>query len=144
MNADAPTRKKEIREIVRGLRGRKGFLFKDVFAQSKLPSAIMGLKGQWIEVNEALCQLLHMTEAELKRTTWQKITHPDSLSIDLKLVEECLKGRRNGYVLPKKYLVKGDVVKVVLFVSYVKSIDGSFFLSQVVPEEGDLWKIGGH
>lgn len=68
--------KERIRQAFRGLKKEisKNFLFAQAFEKSLLPAAIVSLKGEWVEVNDALCNLLDMTREELLATDFQSIT----------------------------------------------------------------------
>jgi signal transduction histidine kinase len=67
--------------------------------------------------------------------TFQDITHPDDLEIDLALLREVVEGKRSTYQIEKRYFdKKGQLVYVLLTVTSVKKIDGeiSHFISQIV------------
>jgi PAS domain S-box-containing protein len=66
--------------------------------------ALVALDGRWMHVNAALCELLGYTEDELLATTFQELTHPDDLELDLRLLQETVDGRRAGYSMDKRYL----------------------------------------
>src|SRR4051794_14263322 len=50
--------------------------FRSIFESPALGVAVNALDGTWLQVNDALCALLGYTEAELRRTTFQALTHP--------------------------------------------------------------------
>jgi PAS domain S-box-containing protein len=89
-----------------------------------------------ISANPAICELMEYTELELKTKTFMDITHPEDLQFDLALTEECIKGIRDGYDMPKRYITKfGHVITILLRVIAVRNNHGEFmyFLSQVIP-----------
>jgi PAS domain S-box-containing protein len=106
--------------------------FKSAFAQSRLPSAIVGIDGSLLEVNKAFAQMLGYSREELERLCWQELTCIEYLRADQNLVEKCLRGEIDGYEFFKEYIHKdGRRVAGELFVSLIRDGDKSFFLSQV-------------
>lgn len=109
--------------------------FRGAFETSAHGMAIVSPDGQWLRVNKALCEIVGYTEAELLRTDFQSITHPDDLDLDISFVEKLLDGAQNTYQLEKRYFHKhGHVVWIALSVSIVRTVDGRplHFVSQVV------------
>ncbi|MEQ8267848.1 MAG: ATP-binding protein [Parvibaculum sp.] len=96
--------------------------------------ALVGLGGSWLQVNEALCRLLHYTEEELRHLTFQDITHPDDLESDLDLLHECIEGKRNAYQMEKRYFRKdGEIIWGHLAVAILRAENGQplYFISQI-------------
>ncbi|MGB7085854.1 MAG: PAS domain S-box protein, partial [Phormidesmis sp.] len=60
--------------------------FRATFEQAAVGIALVGLQGQWLRVNQKLCDIIGYTSAELAQKTFQEITHPDDLEIDLAYV----------------------------------------------------------
>lgn len=105
------------------------------FEKSNVGMALVGLTGKWIKVNKKLCDNLGYSEEELKRTTFQDITHPEDLNNDLSLLHDVISGKRDSYRIEKRYFHKnGDVVYAILTVTSVHDIEGklSHFISQVM------------
>jgi PAS domain S-box-containing protein len=76
-------------------------------------------------VNQSFCRSLGYTNSELLRLTFQDITHPDDLEIDLSFLREVVEGKRSTYQIEKRYFdKKGQLVYVLLTVTSVKKIDG--------------------
>lgn len=108
--------------------------FRTSFERAPIGMALVALGGDWLEVNQAFCDFLGYSEDELRRTTWQALTHPDDLDDDLALVESTLAGRIDGYTMEKRYLRKdGKVVLGRLNVALVRSAHGEprYFVSQL-------------
>jgi PAS domain S-box-containing protein len=104
------------------------------FALAPLGMALVALDGRWLHVNAALCELLGYTEDELLATTFQELTHPDDLELDLRLLQETVDGRRAGYSMDKRYLhASGRVIHAGLLVAAVPGPDGLplHFIAQV-------------
>jgi len=95
---------------------------------------LVGLDGSWLQVNEALCQMLGYTEKELRERTFQDITHTDDLENDLDLLHECIEGKRNAYHMEKRYHRKnGDIISALLSVAVLRAENGVplYFISQI-------------
>ena len=68
--------------------------FRGAMRAASIGMCIIGPDGSFLEVNPALCELLGREESDLRVTTWQELTHPDDLEIDVGLVQEVLDGQR--------------------------------------------------
>lgn len=109
--------------------------FMGAFANSAIGMALVDLNGQFMKVNNSMCESLGYTSAELIGLTFQEITYPDDLNKDLKLLDETLRNQRDSYQIDKRYFHKnGNVVAVILTVTAVKDIYGelSHFISQII------------
>lgn len=96
--------------------------------------ALVGLDGNFIQVNDALCGMLGYPDEELRARTFQDITHPDDLETDLDLLHECVDGKRNTYQIEKRYFRKdGETIWVHLAVSILRAENGQplYFISQI-------------
>jgi diguanylate cyclase (GGDEF)-like protein/PAS domain S-box-containing protein len=109
--------------------------FRLAMDQSTIGMCLVETNGRFIRVNPALCRMFDMTAKRLQEMTWQELTHPDDLEIDLGLVEDVLDGTTDGYRLLKRYLRSdGSVIWGDLSVAIVRDPDGSgrYFISQIV------------
>jgi diguanylate cyclase (GGDEF)-like protein/PAS domain S-box-containing protein len=109
-------------------------IFHKTFNLAAVGIARVALDGSWLEVNESICEIVGYTKAELLNLTFQDITHPDDLNIDLEYVQQILAGSIPTYRLEKRYFHKdGHIVWVNLSVALVRKIEGtpSFFISIV-------------
>ncbi|NIJ43046.1 PAS domain S-box-containing protein [Parvibaculum indicum] len=96
--------------------------------------ALVSLDGSWLQVNNALIDMLRYTEDELYEKTFQDITHPDDLEADLDLLHECVEGKRTTYQMEKRYFRKdGELIWVHLAVAVIRSDNGAplYFISQI-------------
>lgn len=108
--------------------------FKGAFEYSAIGMALVSTEGKWLKVNKSVCDTVGYEEEELLRTTFQEITHPEDLDIDLELLGEMLRGERETYQMEKRYFHKqGHIVWVLLNVSMAKDADGNLlhFVSQI-------------
>jgi PAS domain S-box-containing protein len=126
----AITEQKQAAEVLRLSEER----FRGAFDVAAVGIALVAPGGRWLKVNESFCAFLGYSEDELRRTTWQALTHPDDLRTDLASVEATLAGRIEGYTIEKRYLRKdGNTVVGRLNVALVRSPEGEprYFISQL-------------
>ncbi|MBE0680679.1 MAG: PAS domain S-box protein [Anaerolineales bacterium] len=108
--------------------------FTSAFENAAIGKALVSTEGRWLKVNQALCSLIGYKADDLMAMTFQDITHPDDLDLDLEYVRETLAGTRQTYQMEKRYFHKdGHIVWVLLSVSLVRSENGEplYFISQI-------------
>lgn len=109
-------------------------LFKVAFENSSMGMALVSPEGKWLRVNEALCSSLGYGPEEFLTLTFQDITHPEDLSLDLGKLQECLDGSRSNYSIEKRYFhKKGHIVWARLSVTAVREDSKiKFFISEIL------------
>ena len=96
--------------------------FRCIFGQAAVGVARVSLDGTWLEVNDKLSQIVGYSSAELALRTFQELTHPDDLPLDIAYVNKILSGEQETYSMEKRYYKKdNDVVWVNLTVSLTKN-----------------------
>lgn len=108
--------------------------FSKAFQYASIGMALVAPDGTWLKVNQSVCDLVGYTEDELMKLTFQDITHPDDLDLDLGYVLKMLEGDIQTYKIEKRYLhKKGNIVWVMLSVSLVRNRAGEplYFISQL-------------
>jgi diguanylate cyclase (GGDEF)-like protein/PAS domain S-box-containing protein len=108
--------------------------FRSVFEGAAVGIALIGLDGRWIEVNDSLCRIVGYGHEELAHLTFQDITHPGDLDIDIERLQELVRGDVDRYTIDKRYIRKtGEVIWVNLTVAARRSVDGTalYFISIV-------------
>lgn len=108
--------------------------FRNAMEYSAIGMALVGVEGQWLQANKALCSFLGYSQKELQSLTFQQLTWPEDLNSDLKLLEQLVRGDINNYSLEKRYYTRnGEVVWALLVVSVVRHADGSplYFIAQI-------------
>ncbi|HYG11871.1 MAG TPA: EAL domain-containing protein [Pyrinomonadaceae bacterium] len=96
-------------------------LFRSAFDHAAIGMALVSAKGQWLQVNRSLCEILGYNEAEMLATTFQKLTHPDDLGTALANIKQLIKGKLPVYQMEKRYLHRqGHAVWVLWSVSPVR------------------------
>jgi len=108
--------------------------FASAFEFASIGVALVSTTGAFLKVNQALCHLLGYTAEELTALTFQAITHPDDLGLDLAQVQQMLAGTINTYQLEKRYFSKhGNLVWVLLSVSLIRDAQNhpEYFIAQI-------------
>ena len=65
--------------------------------------ALLGLDGRWLQVNEALADIVGYAPSELLHLTFRDITVQEDMEAHLSLAAELLTGQRAAYTLEKRY-----------------------------------------
>ncbi|RZI90540.1 MAG: PAS domain S-box protein, partial [Microbacterium sp.] len=104
------------------------------FLHAPVGKAIVDLEGHWLQVNAAVVELTGYPEDQLLTMTFQDITHPDDLQLDLDHLARLLAGELTSYRIEKRYVTaSGRIVHVLLAVSLVRAEDGTplYFIAQI-------------
>jgi len=126
-------------ESVSGVVSQQDERFRLAMENAAIGMCLVSPDGRFISVNAALCEMLGRDAASLTASTWQELTHPDDLEIDLDLVDDVLAGRISSYRLLKRYLKPdGTLVWGDLCVACVRDDDDTVreFVSQIVDVTG--------
>ena len=108
--------------------------FRNAMEYSAIGMALVSTEGQWLQVNKALCRFLGYTPEQLRSLTFQQLTYPEDLHLDLEHLDRLIQGDINNYSLEKRYYTsKGEIVWALLAVSVVRHTDGSplYFIAQI-------------
>jgi len=109
--------------------------FEANFTNGAIGMAIIGKNGEWLQVNERICTMLDCSAEELKQKTFQEITHPDDLEIDLDLLKKLESGVINNYQIKKRYFRKdGSILAAVLGATALRNDKGEveYYISQII------------
>ncbi len=109
--------------------------FEANFTNGAIGMAIIGKNGEWLQVNERICKMLDYSSEELKQKTFQEITHPDDLEIDLDLLKKLESGAINNYQIKKRYFRKdGSILAAVLGATALRNDKGEvkYYISQII------------
>ena len=100
--------------------------FRSIFERANTGIAFGDAKGNLIEYNAVLANLLGYHGDELKGVNFGDFTHPDDLEPERELLNEILAGTRSEYRLEKRYLVRdGAVIWVDLSVAAIRDDKGA-------------------
>jgi diguanylate cyclase (GGDEF)-like protein/PAS domain S-box-containing protein len=108
--------------------------FRRSFDDAAIGMALVGTDGRFLRTNRSLRELLGYSEEELLGKTFQDITYPDDLNVDLDHFDRILAGEMRTYQTEKRYMHKeGHVVWALLSVSMVHDEEGEplYFVSQI-------------
>jgi two-component system sensor histidine kinase/response regulator len=133
MNDQTPKRAPDAKRAAEALQESEE-RFSGAFEHAPIGVALVSPEGRWLKVNRALCELVGYSEAELLTLTFQDITHPEDLKIDLENVRRVIAGDISSYQMEKRYVhARGHFVTVLLSVSLVR--DGQdqprYFIAQI-------------
>lgn len=109
--------------------------FQENFRNAAIGMAIIGINGEWLEVNDKLCTMLGYTAKELSSKTFQELTFPEDLNKDLNLLDQLIEGSIQNYQIEKRYFHKdGSIVRALLGAAAVRGDNGEveYFISQVI------------
>jgi PAS domain S-box-containing protein len=110
--------------------------FRNLFIAAATGIAISTPQGRYLHANAAYCQMLGYTEAELLELNFAELTHPDDLNLNLEMRDDMLAGRRQGFVMEKRYLKKnGEIVWTRHSVSATHTAGGEIDTLMVVAED---------
>jgi diguanylate cyclase (GGDEF)-like protein/PAS domain S-box-containing protein len=114
----------EYRDAMRALESERE-TFRAAFDDAPIGMALVSPSGRFLRVNAALGKIVGRGADELRRLTFQDITHPDDLDADIGLVEQLLDGEIPSYRLEKRYLrPSGSAQWVAISVSLIRREDG--------------------
>src|ERR671912_891033 len=108
--------------------------FRGSFERAATGMALVGTDGRFLRVNKSLCEILGYTEREFLGKTFQEITHPDDLEVDLEHLRRLLVRVVRTYQTEKRFLhAEGHTVWASLCVSLVRDAEGEplYFVSQI-------------
>lgn len=108
--------------------------FRRAFEDAATGMALVAPDGAFIQVNRSLCEIVGYSETELLNKSFQQITHPQDLDLDLDYVKQMLAGTIRTYQMQKRYYhQQGYIVWVLLSVSLVRDVEGQpkYFISQI-------------
>ena len=104
------------------------------FENAAVGIADFGPDGRWLRVNEALSRITGWSPDDLLAKSFQELTHPEDLAVELAMFEQLQVGKINNYSVEKRAVRKdGTIVWVRRTVSCVRRSDGSidYFVSVV-------------
>ena len=92
--------------------------FKKYFDLGLIGMAIETPAGNWIAVNDRLCEMLGYDRTELVKKDWAELTHPDDLARDNELFDSLIRGDIDQYSIEKRFIRKdGQVVDCIIAVN---------------------------
>ena len=118
--------------------------FRGLFNAAATGIATSTPQGRYLQANAAYCRMLGYTEDELRERDFASLTHPEDLDLNLKMRDEMLSGKRESFVMEKRYLKKnGDTVWTRHSVSATHTPEGKVGKLIVVAEDITESKLAG-
>ncbi|PSB27222.1 PAS domain S-box protein [Stenomitos frigidus] len=108
--------------------------FRSAFNFAAIGMALVGLDGRCLQVNRSICTIFGYSEAELLTKSFQALTHPDDLDVNVGYFQQALAGEIESYQLEKRYLHKrGHTVWALLTAFLLRDANGKplHFVSQL-------------
>ncbi|WP_055074305.1 PAS domain S-box protein [Pseudanabaena sp. 'Roaring Creek'] len=125
-----PVNDREVLTIIRNISDRKQaeealreseMRFRSVFDNAAVGISLAAPNGKHIAVNQSLCHMLGYSESELQALTFQEITHPDDLKIDLFHYQKLLANEIDSFHIEKRFRHQsGQFIWGLLSVSIVR------------------------
>jgi PAS domain S-box-containing protein len=110
--------------------------FRAIFYQAGVGIAQIGLKGEWLILNDRFCEMLGYTQAELLSKTFLDVTHPDDHEMCLRVFQRYMEDGLSSWSGEKRYVHKnGSPVWVNSFVSDVRDRNNQLEYFVVVVED---------
>ena len=109
-------------------------LFANAFRYSPHGMAFVSLEGRWLRANKSLCDMLGYSEEELRKISFQTVTHPEDVAEDLTNIARLVAGEITSYNRVKRYYRKDSrLIWVSVAVSAIHDSAGApiYFVGQV-------------
>ena len=101
--------------------------FRSIYESSPIGIVITDKNGKYQVASPAFCTMLGYTEDEFKEVSFKDISHPAEVEENLRLFQEMVDGKRDGYRLEKRYYHKdGSIIWGDLRTSPIYDEDGNF------------------
>lgn len=95
--------------------------FSGAFSAATHGMVLVATTGHWIEVNDAICDMLGYSRDELLHMDFRRLTHPDDLMSHRDHIDRLVRRETQNYQLGKRYVRKdGETVWAHLAVSLVR------------------------
>jgi PAS domain S-box-containing protein len=97
-----------------------------VFENAAVGIAIMGLDRRPLAINPVAEEIIGYKIEELKDVDPRDLAIPEDRSVDTELYQELINGKRNSYVMERRYLRKnGEIFWARINYSLVRDLDGN-------------------
>ena len=91
--------------------------------------AVVNLDGNWLKVNESICELLGYTRWELFNMDIHNIVYAEDLGVHEKKFDKLIKGKIDKYRVKQRYFHKdGTILWVLIYVSLVYFKEGKPYM----------------
>ncbi|WP_299778261.1 PAS domain S-box protein [uncultured Formosa sp.] len=95
------------------------------FESALVGMAIIDLKGNWIDINQSLCNTFGYTKEEFKKYSLKELTHPEDIKIGYKSMIDMINGNLEDFEAEKRYIGKnGQTISAIIYTSIIRDDDG--------------------
>jgi PAS domain S-box-containing protein len=108
--------------------------FRTSFTYGAAAKALIGIEGNWLQVNPAFCQLMGYDEADLLQKTIDELTYPDDRHAERRQLRQLLVGAIPSFQVEKRFLnANGSVVWSLISVALVRDIANkpAYFIAEM-------------
>jgi PAS domain S-box-containing protein len=107
--------------------------FRMVFNNSASGMALMDSEGNYLRVNQALCNMLGYNEEELSQKNWRDVTHPDDISTILEANRRMLQGFASFPIESRHINRQGHIIWTLLNVARIvdQKNEPPYYIAQV-------------
>ena len=110
--------------------------FRAYFERAMVGMAATSPEKGWLEVNDALCDMLGYSRQELAGMTWAELTYKDDLAENESLFSRVMSGEIDEYVYDKRFIRKdGSLLYAHLAIRAVRKSDGSLDYTVAIVED---------
>jgi PAS domain S-box-containing protein len=108
--------------------------FKGAFEHSPVGMSIVDINGNYIEVNDRLCEMLGYSNQEMKLLTFQELTYHEDLKVDLDFKADLDSGKISNFSFEKRFVHKNkSIIWAHISVSLVKNSKNEiYYIVQII------------
>src|SRR5687767_1123988 len=100
-------------------------LYRKVFDEGPIGTAVLDTQFVLVRANQALCRLLSYSETELTGLKNADLVHPEDRELDAEQAKRLLNGEIPGYQVEKRYISRrGAVIRVSASFSAIRDAQG--------------------
>ncbi len=78
-------------------RHRASAQFRSIFSQAPIGMAVTDAKGEFVDVNQSLCEVLGHTKTELLELSWHHFIHPDEKKLAMLSLQQLAESQINNF-----------------------------------------------
>jgi sigma-B regulation protein RsbU (phosphoserine phosphatase) len=133
--ADAEVETEHHMEEARRLQVEADARWRRMIDNAAVGMCLSDLSGRFDVVNQAMCDFLGYDEETLKQMTWQQLTAPEFLELDLANVDILISGRVDSYRMAKQFIhADGQLIWGDMSVSCLRKPNGNIerLIAQII------------
>lgn len=108
--------------------------FRSAFDYAAIGMSLIATDGKFLKVNKSVCEILGYSQPELRCKSFQELTYPEDLDLNLQYLGQILAGEIRSFQMEKRYFHKlGHTVWAHLSVSLVRDAQNQplYFITQI-------------